>query len=81
MGYFEVGIRFKNCFGVYSYGATTFIFYVSFNSDTSFVLNFGVVLALGALMGFLLGQRIFFGVKMGYFRAWGEAKNLFWVIL
>ena len=29
----RVGIRFRNCFGVYSYSETTFILYFSFNSD------------------------------------------------
>ena len=29
----RVGIRFKNCTGVYSYSATTFMFYVYFNYD------------------------------------------------
>ena len=30
----------SNCFGVYSYSATTFILFVSFNSDIWFWLNF-----------------------------------------
>ena len=38
-----VGKGFKNCSGVYSCSWTTFIFYVSFNSDIWFWPNFGVI--------------------------------------
>ena len=41
---FWVGKRFKNCSGVYSCRWTTFIFYVSFNSDIWFWLNFVIFL-------------------------------------
>ena len=40
---FEVGIRFKQYFLVYSNSVTTFIFYVSFNYDIWFWLNFWVI--------------------------------------
>ena len=40
MVYLGVRLRLKNCFWVSSYGATTFIFYVSFNSEYLFLLNF-----------------------------------------
>ena len=38
-----VGVRFDNCFGVYLCSWTTFIFYVTLNSDTWFWLNFCVI--------------------------------------
>ena len=41
--FLAVRVRFKNCFGVCSYCWTTFIFYVSFNSDFLFWLKFGVL--------------------------------------
>ena len=38
-----LGVGFDNCFGVYSCSWTSFIFYVSFNSNLWFWLNFVVI--------------------------------------
>ena len=43
MRYFWDYVGFKNSFRVYSCSWTTFIFYVNFNSDIWFWLNFGVI--------------------------------------
>ena len=53
----RVRIRFKNCVGVYSNSAKTFIFFVSFNSDIWFRLNLGLVLA------FWGPNQLFFGLE------------------
>ena len=57
-----VGVGFNNCFWVYSCSWTTFIFYVSFNYDIWFGLNFGVI--------FLL-----FRALVGYFSGWGSVTT------
>ena len=46
----------SNCFGVYLYSAIIFIFFVSFNSDIWFWLNFGVVLTFWGTIGLFLGS-------------------------
>ena len=61
-----VGVRFDNCFGVYSCSWTIFIFYISFNSGIWFRLIFGVIIYFWGPL------RTIFGVEEGF-------KHLFWV--
>ena len=54
--FFGVRVWFDNCFGVYSFSWTTLIFFVSFNSDIWFWLNFYVIfLHFWAQMGYFCG--------------------------
>ena len=50
-----VGVGFDNIIRVYSCSWTTFIFFVSFNSDIWFWLNFGVILYFLGTIGLILG--------------------------
>ena len=72
----KVGMRFKNCFGVYSYSATTLVFYISFNSHLILTYFWGhLAWLLGAHMVYFLPGIIFglFWVQMGYFGSQGRA--------
>ena len=60
MGWFGVGVRFDNYFGVYSCSWTTFIFYVSLNSGIWFLLN------IGFIFYFFGPNRLFFGVGVEF---------------
>ena len=62
---FRVGVRFKNCLRVSLNTATTFIFYVSFNSDIWFRLYFGVIFAYWDPDGLFLGSRYFSKTFLG----------------
>ena len=64
---FGVGVGINNGFKVSSCSWTTFIFYVSFNSDIWFWFNFGVILT------FWGPNRLFLGS--------GKSSKLFWGLL
>ena len=55
MGYFGGGVRFDNCFGVLSCSWTTFISFVSFNSDIWFGSISGSFLIFWGPNGLFLG--------------------------
>ena len=64
--FFGVRVRFKNCLWFYSCSWTTFIFYVSFNSDFWCWPNFlFVCLFLGLFMDFWGPTGLFWGLGSG----------------
>ena len=84
----EVGVGLKNCIGGYSCSWKTFIFYVFFNSNFWFWLDFGVIIDfLGskwAIFGVRVGCKNCFGVfltflgPMSFFWGWASVQKLFW---
>ena len=55
MGWFGIGVKFDNCFGVYSCSYSTFILYVSVNSGIGFYLVLGLFLTFWGPIGLFLG--------------------------